>query len=37
VLFNGFQKTTQKIPKKELEKAKKLMKSYFEQKDKGNG
>ncbi|MGV6829821.1 MAG: type II toxin-antitoxin system RelE/ParE family toxin [Flavobacteriales bacterium] len=37
VLFNGFQKKTQKTPKKELKKAKKLMKSYFEQKDKGNG
>jgi len=32
VLFNGFQKKTQKTPKKEIEKAKKLMKSYFEQK-----
>jgi len=37
VLFNGFQKKIQKTPKKELEKAKKLMKSYFEQKDRGNG
>tara|TARA_R110000868_G_scaffold28686_8_gene107332 strand:- start:12904 stop:13149 length:246 start_codon:yes stop_codon:yes gene_type:complete len=37
VLFNGFQKKTQKTPKKELEKAKNLMKSYFEQKDKRNG
>lgn len=37
VLFNGFEKKTQKTPKKEIEKAKKLMKSYFEQKDKGNG
>ena len=36
VLFNGFQKKTQKTPKKELEKAKKLMKLYFEQKDKRN-
>ena len=32
VLFNGLQKKTQKTPKKELEKAKKLMKSYFDQK-----
>jgi phage-related protein len=37
VLFNGFQKKTQKTPSKELEKAKKLMKSYFELKNKGNG
>ena len=37
VLFNGFQKKTQKTPTKELEKAKKLMKLYFEQKNKGNG
>jgi len=37
VLFNGFEKKTQKTPNKELEKAKKLMKSYFEQKNKGNG
>jgi len=37
VLFNGFQKKTQKTPIKELEKAKKIMKSYFEQKDKRNG
>ena len=32
VLFNGFHKKTQKTPKKELEKAKKLMELYFEQK-----
>jgi len=37
VLFNGFQKKTQKTPKKELEKAKKLMKLYFGQKNKENG
>ena len=37
VLFNGFQKKTQKTPKKQLEKAQKLMESYFEQKDKRNG
>ena len=37
VLFNGFQKKTQKTPKKELQKAIKLMKLYFEQKNKGNG
>ncbi len=38
VLFNGFQKKTQKTPSKELEKAEKIMKAYFnEQKSKGNG
>jgi len=36
VLFNGFQKKTQKTSKKEFDKAKKLMKSYFEHKDKRN-
>lgn len=29
VLFNGFQKKTQKTPKKEIEKAERLMKDYF--------
>ncbi len=29
VLFNGFQKKTQKTPKKEIEKAMKLKKEYF--------
>ena len=37
VLFNGFQKKTQKTPKKEIEKAKKLMGQYFDQKNKENG
>ncbi len=37
VLFNGFQKKTQKTPKQELEKAIKLMKLYFKEKNKGNG
>lgn len=32
VLFNGFQKKTQKTPKKEIEKAMKLKKEYFESK-----
>ncbi|TMU50858.1 type II toxin-antitoxin system RelE/ParE family toxin [Flagellimonas algicola] len=32
ILFNGFQKKTQKTPKTELEKAKGLMKQYFESK-----
>jgi phage-related protein len=30
VLFNGFQKKTQKTPKKEIEKAMRLKKEYFE-------
>lgn len=34
VLFNGFQKKTQKTPKGELEKAISLMKEYFELKNK---
>lgn len=37
VLFNGFQKKTQKTPNKELDKAKRLMKAYFKQKNKENG
>ncbi len=37
VLFNGFQKKTQKTPKKEIERALKLKKKYFEQKNIGNG
>ncbi len=32
VLFNGFQKKTQKTPKKEIEKAMRLKKEYFESK-----
>lgn len=32
VLFNGFQKKTQKTPKSELDKAVKIMNTYFEQK-----
>ncbi|MCY1532238.1 hypothetical protein D9M68_674990 [compost metagenome] len=36
ILFNGLQKKTQKTPKKELEKAERIMKEYFhEQKDNG--
>ena len=34
VLFNGFQKKTQKTPKKEIEKAMRLMNDYFESKKK---
>ena len=32
VLFNGFQKKTQKTPKNEIEKAEKIMNEYFEDK-----
>lgn len=38
ILFNGFQKKSQKTPTKELVKAEKIMEEYFnEQKDKKNG
>ena len=38
VLFNGFHKKTQKTPKKEIEKAERIMKEYFEeQKNSDNG
>jgi len=33
VLFNGFQKKSQKTPCTELEKAKKIMKEYFDEKN----
>jgi len=33
ILFNGFQKKTQKTPKNELEKATILMNEYFQQKN----
>ncbi len=36
VLFNGFQKKTQKTPKKEIEKAVQIMKEYFDYKRKGD-
>ena len=32
ILFNGFQKKTQKTPSKEIEKAKRIMKEYFDDK-----
>lgn len=35
VLFNGFQKKSQKTPLKEIEKATEIMKSYFQTKTKG--
>ena len=38
ILFNGFQKKTQKTPRGQLDKAEALMKRYFEQKSgKTNG
>ncbi|MBO7588822.1 MAG: type II toxin-antitoxin system RelE/ParE family toxin [Bacteroidaceae bacterium] len=38
ILFNGFQKKTQKTPIEQLDKAEALMKKYFEQKrNKKNG
>lgn len=36
VLFNGFQKKTQKTPKGEIEKAMRIKDEYFEFKKKGN-
>ena len=36
VLFNGFQKKTQKTPSKEIEKASKIKKEYFESKSKNS-
>lgn len=35
ILFNGFQKKTQNTPKQQIERAKKLMKEYFNDKDNG--
>jgi len=35
ILFSGFQKKTQKTPKQQIERAKKLMKEYFNDKDNG--
>ena len=36
ILFNGFQKKTQKTPKQEIEKAKRIMNEYFNLKEKNN-
>lgn len=36
ILFNGFQKKTQKTPKTEIEKAQRLKEEYFDLKNKGN-
>lgn len=35
ILFNGFQKKTQKTPTNEIDKAKRLMKEYFNEKNHG--
>lgn len=35
VLFNGFQKKTQKTPQQEIRKATEIMNDYFESKNKG--
>ena len=37
ILFNGFQKKTQKTPKTEIEKAERLKQEYFKLKYKDNG
>lgn len=37
VLFNGFQKKSQKAPQKEIEKALKLMSDYFNKKNGNDG
>ena len=34
ILFNGFQKKTQKTPRNEIELAKKIKKEYFNEKDR---
>jgi phage-related protein len=36
VLFNGFHKKSQKTPKKEIEKALRIMEEYFDFKKKGD-
>lgn len=35
ILFNGFQKKTQKTPSKEIDRAKRLMSDYFNEKKNG--
>jgi len=35
ILFNGFQKKTQKTPRQQIERAKKIMKEYFNEKENG--
>lgn len=36
ILFNGFQKKTQKTPKAQIKKAKQIQKQYYEDKESGN-
>ena len=36
ILLNGFQKKSQKTPKKEIKKALKIKKEYFKQKEEGD-
>lgn len=37
ILLNGFTKKSQKTPQKEIDKAVRLMKEYYEEKNKSNG
>ena len=37
ILLNGFTKKTQKTPKKEIDKAARLMKEYYQEKNKNHG
>ena len=37
ILLNGFQKKTRKTPKREIEKALRLMKEYYQEKQQGHG
>ena len=37
ILLNGFQKKTQKTPKKEIERAERLMKKYYQEKANEHG
>ncbi len=37
ILFNGFQKKTQKTPGREIDKALRLMNEYFKEKNHGQG
>lgn len=37
ILLNGFQKKTQKTPKKEIERAERLMKDYYQDKENEHG
>ena len=37
ILLNGFQKKTRKTPKREIEKALRLMKEYYQEKQQSHG